>query len=174
LTHSEYSISPSSVITMSGVTGTLTATTENPMSQLSSCCCFFRFRRRVVFLDCRRRMTNGGKREHPTTNQTRTSKDAIASPGVQTAGRSSAIKLTTERLADSQNQSVHGCAGNARAAQSVQRTTADEPEQTGGHEGPTIHFDRPRAGTPAPRLIRFPVGPGLRLRVTPFWAECPL
>jgi hypothetical protein len=33
----------------------------------------------------------------------------------------------------------------ARAAQSVQRTTADEPDQTGCHAGPTIHFDRPRA-----------------------------
>jgi hypothetical protein len=44
-----------------------------------------------------------------------------------------------------------GCEGKARAAQSVQRT--------GCHEGPTIHFDRPPAGTPAPRLIRFPVGP---------------
>jgi hypothetical protein len=44
------------------------------------------------------------------------------------------------------------------AARSVHRTTAVEPDQTGGHEGPTIHFDRPRAGTPAPRLIGFPVG----------------
>jgi hypothetical protein len=26
------------------------------------------------------------------------------------------------------------------------------------HEGPTIHFDRPRAGAPAPHLIHFPVG----------------
>jgi hypothetical protein len=47
-------------------------------------------------------------------------------------------------------------------AQAVHRTTADEPEQTGCHEGPPIHFDRPRAGTPAPRLIRFPVGLGRR------------
>jgi hypothetical protein len=44
--------------------------------------------------------------------------------------------------------------GNAWAAQSVHRTTADEPEQTGCHAGPTIH---PRAGTPAPHVIRFPV-----------------
>jgi hypothetical protein len=29
------------------------------------------------------------------------------------------------------------------AAQSVHRTTADEPDQTGCHEGPMIHFDRP-------------------------------
>jgi hypothetical protein len=27
--------------------------------------------------------------------------------------------------------------------------------------GPTIHFDRPRAGTLAPRLIGFPVGPAV-------------
>jgi hypothetical protein len=31
--------------------------------------------------------------------------------------------------------------------------------------GPTLLFDRPRAGTPAPRLIRFPVGPAV------LWAE---
>ena len=34
------------------------------------------------------------------------------------------------------------------AAQSIQRT--------GCHEGPTIHFDRPRAGTPAPSPHSFP------------------
>jgi hypothetical protein len=28
-------------------------------------------------------------------------------------------------------------------------------------EGPTIHFDRPPAGTPTPHLIRFPVGPAV-------------
>ena len=38
--------------------------------------------------------------------------------------------------------------GNARAARSVQRT--------GCHEGPTIHFDRPRAGTLAPSPHSFP------------------
>jgi hypothetical protein len=44
------------------------------------------------------------------------------------------------------------------AAQSAHRTTADEPDQTGFHEGPTILFTPP-AGSPAPRLIRSPVGP---------------
>jgi hypothetical protein len=43
------------------------------------------------------------------------------------------------------------------AAQSVHRTTADEPEQTGCHEGPTIHFDRPPGGSPTPRFNR-PLG----------------
>ena len=38
--------------------------------------------------------------------------------------------------------------GDARAAQSVHRTTADEPEQTGGHAGPTILFDRTRQDPP--------------------------
>jgi hypothetical protein len=47
------------------------------------------------------------------------------------------------------------------AAQSVQRTTADEPDQTGCHEGPTIHFDRPPCRNPAPHLIGFPL-----------WAAC--
>jgi hypothetical protein len=46
------------------------------------------------------------------------------------------------------------------AAQSVHRTTADEPDQTGCHEGPTIHFDRPPAGALAPDLIGFPVWAG--------------
>jgi hypothetical protein len=34
------------------------------------------------------------------------------------------------------------------AAQSVHGTTADEPDQTGCHEGPTILFDRPRQDPP--------------------------
>jgi hypothetical protein len=45
------------------------------------------------------------------------------------------------------------------AAQSVQRTTADEPDQTGCHEGPTIHFDRPPAGTPPLTSSDFRCGP---------------
>jgi hypothetical protein len=44
------------------------------------------------------------------------------------------------------------------AAQSVHRTTADEPDQTGYHEGPTIHFDRPQQ-EPRPSLHSFPCGP---------------
>jgi hypothetical protein len=40
--------------------------------------------------------------------------------------------------------------GDAMAAQSVHRTTADEPDQTGCHEGPTIHFDRPPCRSPRP------------------------
>jgi hypothetical protein len=44
------------------------------------------------------------------------------------------------------------------AAQAVHRTTARWGlTRTECHEGPTIHFDRPPAGTPAPRLIGFPV-----------------
>jgi hypothetical protein len=38
--------------------------------------------------------------------------------------------------------------GDARAAQSVHRTTADEPDQTGCHAGPPIHFDRPPCRNP--------------------------
>jgi hypothetical protein len=54
-------------------------------------------------------------------------------------------------------KAVRGRCDGGLSRYNVQRP--DEPDQTGGHEGPTIHFDRPRAGTPAPRLIRFPVGP---------------
>jgi hypothetical protein len=39
-----------------------------------------------------------------------------------------------------------------RAARSVHCTTAGEPDQTGCHEGPTLHFDRP---------LGFPVGPAV-------------
>jgi hypothetical protein len=39
------------------------------------------------------------------------------------------------------------------------------PDQNRCHVGPTIHFDRPRAGTPAPRLIGFPVGPPVSARL---------
>jgi hypothetical protein len=47
------------------------------------------------------------------------------------------------------------------AAQSVHRTTADEPDQTGCHEGPTIHFDRPPAGASVPLPSDSPLGPPL-------------
>jgi hypothetical protein len=61
-------------------------------------------------------------------------------------------------------------------------TTADEPDQTGCHEGPAIHFDRPRAGAPALQLIRFPVWAGHakerliaeRLAMLPFSFSGPL
>jgi hypothetical protein len=60
------------------------------------------------------------------------------------------------------------CGGDpaARAGpESVHNTTlAPLAEQNRCQVGPTIHFDRPRAGTPAPRLIRFPVGPATALR----------
>jgi hypothetical protein len=46
--------------------------------------------------------------------------------------------------------------GNARAAQSVHRTTADEPDHTGCHAGPTIHFDRPPCRNPRPSPHSFP------------------
>jgi hypothetical protein len=43
-------------------------------------------------------------------------------------------------------------------AQSVHRTTARWGlTRTECHVGPTIHFERPRPGTPAPHLIGFPV-----------------
>jgi hypothetical protein len=50
---------------------------------------------------------------------------------------------------------------NARAAQSVHCTTADEPDQTGCQEGPTIHFDRPPCRNPRP-LASFISRLGLR------------
>jgi hypothetical protein len=45
------------------------------------------------------------------------------------------------------------------AAQSVHRTTADEPDQTGCHEGPTIHFDRPVQEPPPLTSFISPCGP---------------
>jgi hypothetical protein len=49
------------------------------------------------------------------------------------------------------------------------RYTVQRPmslDQTRRHEGPTIHFDRPPAGTPAVTSFVSPCGPAT------LWAEC--
>jgi hypothetical protein len=56
--------------------------------------------------------------------------------------------------------------GNAMAAQAVHRTTADEPDQTRCHEGPTIQL-RPAAREPPPLTsLVSPCGPAN------LWAKC--